>query len=49
MKILLAIDESHYSAMCVNMLKMLELPSHTEVKLITVIAEEPVAQTPSKN
>ena len=39
MKILLAIDESHYSAMCVNMLKMLELPSQTEIKLITVIPE----------
>ena len=39
MKILLAIDESNYSAMAVNMLKMLELPSHTEVKLITIIPE----------
>jgi nucleotide-binding universal stress UspA family protein len=39
MKILLAIDGSNYSTMSVNMLKALALPSHTEVKLITVIPE----------
>jgi len=39
MKILLAIDGSNYSAMAVNMLKALALPSHTEVKLITVVPE----------
>ncbi len=39
MKILLAVDESIYSAMAVNMLKALALPTHTEVKLMTVIHE----------